>query len=241
MKVVVAAAGRGSRMLHLTNNKPKHVINVERKPFLYYILINLLKAGYNDLVLVVGYKGEKILDFLADYKLNAEVINQHDVLGDEYGTLCPLKCAKKSIGKENFLMVYADNLYSEKDLKNFNIDDDYNYVAGYEHKNPEKYGVLVSNNGFLKEIIEKPKNPISTLINTGLYKFTPEIFDVIPQVELSPRGEYELTDAISILAKGNKVKIKKIEDYWLDFGCPADIMKLSSFLKENGNGKNKSK
>ena len=157
--------------------------------------------------------------------------NETDILKkEEYGTLCPLKCVKDII-KENFLMVYGDNLYSVEDLKSFNIDDKYNYVAGFIHKHPEKYGVFVSDNGFLKEIIEKPKKYVGDLINTGLYKFTPEIFDKISQICKSSRGEYELTDAITLLAKEKKVKIKKIQDYWFDFGNPGDIIKVSKFLK----------
>jgi dTDP-glucose pyrophosphorylase len=233
-KVVIAAAGKGTRMLHLTKNKSKHLINVQKKPFLSYLLDNLLKAGYKEIILIVGYKGQKIKDFLKEYNYNdhkIRVINQFDILKEkEYGTLCPLKCVKDII-KENFLMVYGDNLYSVEDLKSFNLDDKYNYVAGFIHKHPEKYGVFVSDNGFLKEIIEKPKKYVGDLINTGLYKFTPEIFDKISQICKSSRGEYELTDAITLLAKEKKVKIKRIQDYWFDFGNPGDIIKVSKFLK----------
>jgi len=237
-KVVVAAAGRGTRMLHLTNNKSKHLINVKKKPFLAYLLDNLLRAGYKELILVAGYRAEEIKKFLEEYNYKVELVNQFEVLGEkEYGTLCPLKCVKAIIGNENFLAVYGDNLYSVKDLKDFNIDDDYNYVAGFSHPHPEKYGILISDDGFLKEIVEKPKKYLGNLINTGLYKFTPEIFDKINEIEVSPRGEYELTDAITLLAREHKVKIRKIGDYWFDFGNPADIMRLSQFLKENENFK----
>lgn len=236
MKVVIAAAGPGTRMLHLAKNKAKHLIKVLKKPFLCYLLDNLLKAGYKELILVVGYKADLFGEFLKKYGYQAKVVNQFEILGGkekEYGTLCPLKCVKDIIGKENFLAVYGDNLYSVKDLRAFNINDDYNYVAGFEHQHPEKYGVFVSENGFLKKIVEKPKKFIGNLINTGLYKFTPEIFEKIPKVKKSPRGEYELTDAVTLLAKEGKVKVKKIQDYWLDFGNPADIIRLSQFLKSS--------
>ena len=237
-KVVIAAAGRGTRMLHLSRNKSKHLINIKNKPFLGYLLDNIVKAGYKELILVVGYKDEVVKRFLEEYNYKVKLVNQFEILGrNEYGTLCPLKCVKNIVGEDNFLAVYGDNLYSVKDLKAFNIDDDLSYVAGFLHQHPEKYGVLLSDNGFLKKIVEKPKENIGNLINTGLYKFTPEIFDKIPQVKISSRGEYELTDAITLLAREHKVKVKKIEDYWLDFGNPADIIKLSYFLKESKNFK----
>jgi len=236
-KVVIAVAGQGTRMLHLTKYKSKHLIKVLKKPFLAYLLDNILKAGYKDLILVVGYKKEKIEDFLKKHKYNAKVINQFEILGGkdkEYGTACPLKCVKALVGKENFLMVYGDNLYSVKDLKSFNIEDKYHYVAGFYHKHPEKYGVLVSDNDFLKKIEEKPKKYKGNLINTGLYKFTPEVFNKLSKIRKSVRGEYEITDVITLLAKEKKVKVKRIQDYWLDFGNPADIIRLSHFLKKNG-------
>ncbi len=238
MKAVIAAAGKGTRMLHLTNNKSKVLINVRKRPFLFYVLKNLEKAGFRDIILVVGYKQEKFREFLKEFGFKARIVNQFEVLGEkEYGTLCSLKCVKDIVKNENFLMLYGDNLYSVKDLKNFNIADNYNYVAGMENKRPEKYGVLVSKNGFLDKIVEKPKDFSGNLINVGLYKFTPDVFEKIPQVRLSPRGEYELTDAISLLASENKVKIKKVEDYWLDFGNPADIIKMCRFLAKHGNFK----
>ncbi len=246
-KVVVAAAGQGTRMLHLTNKKSKHLIKVQDKPFLSYVLDNLLKAGYKEIVLVVGYKEELIKDFIEDYKdclkdkkCKIDIVSQYEILGPkekEYGTACPVKCVRDFVGKENFIFLCGDNLYSVKDLRAINIDDNYNYVAGLEHKHPEKYGVLITDDGFLKEIKEKPKEFYGNLINAGMYKFTPDVFEKISQIKKSSRGEYEITDAVSLLAKDKKVKVIKIEDYWLDFGNPADIMRLSKFIKSSKNFK----
>ena len=118
-----------------------------------------------------------------------------------------------------------------------NIDDEFCYIAGLKHDHPEKYGVLIEDgDDFLEKIIEKPKEFVGDLVNTSLYKFTPDIFEKVFQIEKSPRGEYEITDAISLLAKEKKVKIKKIDNFWMDFGRPEDVEKLSKFL-ENGNSK----
>jgi len=231
-KVIIAAAGKGTRMLHLTKNKPKQLINTCDKPFLAYLLDNLLKAGYKELILVVGYKKEKIKEFLSKEKYNVLLVDQFEVLGkDRYGTACALECVKDIIKDENFIMVYGDHLFSAGDFKAFNIDDKYNYMAYLKHKEPQKYGVLALENGFLKKIVEKPKEYIGNLINIGLYKFTPEIFEELKKVKLSKRGEYELTDAINFLAEDKKMKVKEIKDYWLDFSNPADIIRVSKFLK----------
>ena len=238
-KVVIAAAGQGTRMLHLSKDKPKHLIEVNGKPFLAYVLDNLKKAGYKEFILVIGYKNELMEQFIKDYKYDARIVNQFEILGPKekiYGTACPLMCVGDDI-KEQFLYICGDNLFSVSDLKEMNIDDDFNYVAGLEHDHPENYGVLLTDGEYLDKIIEKPKEYVGNLINAGLYKFTPEVFEKLPLIEKSPRGEYEITDVISLLAKEKKVKIKRIQDYWKDFGKPEDIEKLSKFLDENNSAK----
>jgi len=243
-KVVIAAAGQGTRMLHLSKDKPKHLIEVNGRPFLAYVLDSLVLAGYTDVTLVVGYKKELMEDFKNNYvppkiiNFKVNFVNQYEILGDPkgtpekiYGTACPLMCVKDDI-KEQFLFICGDNLFSVDDLKSMNIDDDLNYVAGLMNENPENYGVLIENGEYLDKIVEKPKEYVGNLINAGLYKFTPEVFEKLPLIDKSPRGEYEITDVISLLAKDKKVKIKKIQDYWKDFGKPEDVEKLSDFLKK---------
>ncbi|MCG2690246.1 NTP transferase domain-containing protein [Candidatus Parcubacteria bacterium] len=233
-KVVIAAAGQGTRMKHLSKNKSKHLICVKEKPFLCYLMENLVKAGYKEIILVVGFCADLMAGFLKEYDYKATIVNQYEILGPkekEYGTLCPLKCVRDLVGNENFLAVYGDNLFSVRDLQAMNVDDNFNYIAArIEKDHPEKYGVLVNKGELLEKIIEKPKDFVGNFVNTGLYKFTPEVFETIPQIKLSPRGEYELTDALSLLAQKGKVKIKTIQDYWMDFGNPGDIRKMHDFL-----------
>lgn len=250
-KVVIAAAGQGTRMLHLSDNKSKHLICVKDRPFLAYLMDNLVTAGYKDIILVVGFKKGLMEDFKNEFlrcseaikesgsgeKIKIQIIDQHEILGPkekEYGTACPIKCVKDVVGDDNFIYVYGDNLFSVDDLKSMNIDDEFCYIAGLKQDHPEKYGVLIEDgDDFLEKIIEKPKEFVGDLINAGLYKFTPEVFKKISEIKKSPRGEYEITDVISLLAQSKRVKIKKIKDYWHDFGNPEDVEKLSKFLDAN--------
>lgn len=248
-KVVIAAAGKGTRMKHLSDNRSKHLIFVKERPFLAYLMDNLIRAGYDDITLVVGFKKELMEDFAKDFlktspacvgsksacqNVKIQIIDQYKVLGSkdkEYGTACPIKCVKDIVGKEGFIYVYGDNLFSVEDLKSLNIDDEFCYIAGLKQDHPEKYGVLIEDGeDFLEKIIEKPDKFVGNLVNAGLYKFTQEIFGKISKIKKSSRGEYEITDALSLLATDRRIKIKKIKDYWQDFGNPEDIEKMSKFL-----------
>lgn len=239
-KVVIAAAGEGTRMLHLTANKSKHLIVVRKRPFLAYLLDNLFLAGYRDLILVTGYKEELIEEFIKKYtppikgSYSIKTVSQYEKLGPKsaiYGTACPLMAAEDVIGKDSFVYLCGDNLYSVSDLKEMQNGGKYNYVAGIYKKDPQKYGVLIQEEDLLEKVVEKPKEFVGNLVNAGLYKFTPEVFDKVKKIKKSPRGEYEITDAINLLAKDKKMRVKIIKDFWFDFGNPADIITLSYFLR----------
>lgn len=245
-KVVIPAAGQGTRMKELCKDKPKSLICVKQRPFLAYLLDNLITAGYKDFILVIGFFAELMERFTKEYldfcyennkgDIKIQLVNQFEILGPkekEYGTLCPLKCVKDLVDKENFLLVCGDNLFSVRDLKAMGVEDEYNYIGASTTDHPEKYGVLITDKeGRLKEIIEKPQEFIGNLVNKGIYKFTPEVFEKISQVKISPRSEYEITDAVTLLAKEDKVKVKMLQDLWLDFGNPDDIAKVENFLNE---------
>lgn len=235
MEVIVCAAGKGTRMGELCKDKPKHVLPVNGKPFLYHLLENLKKGGATKIILVGGYKFEKLKEYVEKIKEEFDIVlvNQFNEVGeDKYGTAMPLKAAQKYVQGEEFLVVYGDNLYSDKDIKELVSEGPgLNYVAALKHENPTKYGVFLHDeNMMLKEVIEKPEVPPTNLINTGIYRFTKEIFTKIDELVPSLRGEFELTDAIQLLAKENKVRVKVLKDYWLDFGKPEDIPVVENFL-----------
>lgn len=234
-KVVIPAAGKGTRMLELAKDIPKHLISVLDKPFLYYVLSNLKKAGFGEMILVIGNHAEKMEEFAQGLgrEFPLTIVDQFKTMGTEkYGTAIPVLAAQAAVGQEDFVCIYGDNLYSVRDLQAIReLDDEFNYLSLLYSDNPEKYGVPVLQGDIVKEIVEKPKTFISNWVSIGCYKFTPEIFEHAQRVEKSERGEYELTDAISALARLGKVKARKMLDYWLDFGKPEDIKKVGDFLR----------
>lgn len=234
--VVISAAGKGTRMKELAKDKPKHMIEVNGKPFLWYLLENLRAVGYKKIVVVVGHLSQHIEQFAESYPHPITIVNQYAVMGEDvYGTAVPVLAAEKAVNGKPFCALYGDNLYSVRDLRSMNHDDGFCYVGGLPHEQWQKYGVLIpGENDQLKEIIEKPDHDVgSNLINTGLFTFTHDIFDACRRVKPTPpKNELYLTDAVTELAAQGKVRIQRIQDYWKDFGSPEDVGTVSSFLQQ---------
>jgi dTDP-glucose pyrophosphorylase len=231
MKSVILAAGKGMRMLPLTKTIPKVLVEVNGKPFLHYVIENLKKAGFTEFGIVVGYMKENVADFLKENGIEATLIEQEQQLG----TGDAVKQAKEFCGDENFIVLGGDNLFAVQDLQSLNKSDDLCYVIGKEIEDPRKYGVLIVENDKLIKIIEKPQIFVGNMINAGLYKFTSDIWPALDQMELSERGEYELTDALTNLAEQGKVKVESMKGHWLDLGCKEDIPKIENSLNLNIN------
>ncbi len=226
-KAVVLAAGGGTRMHPLTETRPKPLIQVMGKSFLYYVLDNLSKAGYDDVCIVVGVMQQKIREFVDEYGFKVTFVEQDKQLG----TGDAVKRVRDFVGDDNFIVLMGDNLYSDKDLGTIPYGDDLCYLSAMKSECPERYGVVsCDKDGYLVSLTEKPDDPGSDLVSVGLYKFTPEIFDKLDMIEMSHRGEIEVVDAISLLADEKKVKVYEIKDYWYDLGYPWDIFRLNEFL-----------
>lgn len=228
MKAVILAAGKGTRMLPLTEKVPKVLIPVRGEPFLWYLLKNLKDAGIEEFGIVVGYKKEQIRKFVEKEKIrNVTFIEQKEQLGTGHAVFQ----AKEFAGNERFIVISGDNLYSVNDIKAI-VQENRNIIAGLEVENPSAYGVLVVDGNKLIRIDEKPENPVSNLVNTGLYNFGPEIFEAIEKIGKSPMGEYELTDAMTLLAKEGKMLVKKLNDFWIDMGKLSDIPNVEAKIRE---------
>ncbi|RLI05807.1 glucose-1-phosphate thymidylyltransferase [Candidatus Bathyarchaeota archaeon] len=237
MKSVVLAAGEGVRLRPLTLTKPKQLLPVGNLPLLQHLLNSIKKAGIKEVLIVVGYLGEKIQSYFGDGSrlgLKLTYVWQKEVGGTGEALSLTSDYVEKS-----FLVVYGD-LYVKpsvitKVVKAYKKVKE-NVLAVVEVERPENYGVVsLDEEGFLKTIQEKPEKPVSNLVNAGIYVFTEEIFEKIRQTKKSVRGEIELTDAVQGLVENKSkvytVKLKNKE--WLDVGKPWDLLEANQrFLQD---------
>ena len=173
------AAGKGTRMLPLSATTNKVLIPVGGKPFLYHVLKRLERAGFDEIGIIVNYKKELVQSFIDEHDWDVTIIDQQE----PRGTGDAVRCARQFVGNEQFVVLGGDNLWSAADLQRMRIDDGFNYVMGKKHDHPEQYGVLQTKGEYLVNIVEKPAKFVGDLINTGLYKFRPEIFSALDLIK----------------------------------------------------------
>src|SRR5215467_7289680 len=229
---VILAAGRGTRMRELTASLPKPMINVRGKPVLQHIVEGLRNAGIRDCLIVVGYRADAVRDFFGDGS-RYKVAIQYKTQTVQDGTGRVVELAQDFVGNRPFILAYGDILVDAANYKR--LVDLHEDVEGFltvtRGEDVSKGGaVFLDDKMHLVDLREKPKpnEPTSPWYNAGLYAFRPSIFDFTAKLKPSPRGEYELTDAIRDLAhSGKKVKALELTGEWADVRDPEILARLS--------------
>ena len=158
MKALILAAGKGVRMLPLTLDRPKVMIEINNKPFLWYVIENIKKAGISDIGVVIGHSFDQVKNYFGD---ELTYIEQTEQLGTGHAVMQ----AEEFVGNENFILVMGDNLYSPRDTRELaSKNDRFCYVSGFVSNNPKAYGVLETDKDLLVKIDEKPQWPKGNLV-----------------------------------------------------------------------------
>lgn len=231
-KAVLLAAGRGTRMRELTQELPKPMLPVRGKPVLQHIMEGVRDAGIKDILVVVGWQADVVSKFFGDgSKLGVRVQYTTQIVQDGTGKVVEL--AREFAGTEPFLLSYGDILIVPENYLRIcaALPGAEAVVSVKRNEDVSQGGAVFVNEQFdLIDLREKPKpgEPTSPWYNAGIYAFRPSIFDYIAKLERSPRGEYELTDAIRELAlAGNKVRALELSGDWADVRDPEILAQLN--------------
>jgi len=235
LKAVILAAGEGSRMRPLTCTRPKVMLPIANKPILEHLLVEAIAAGISEFILVVGYHDEAVLDYFGDgskWQVQVDYVKQRRQLG----TADALTMVTE-LTEGNFLMMNGDMVIGRGDIAEMAVKKDTS-LAVVEVSDTRGLGVVEANRGRVVRIYEKEENPPSRLANAGLYLLTPEIFDAISRTGKSPRGEYELTDSLTLmLGAGYNIACHTISQ-WLDISYPWDLLTANETLMSDLKARN---
>jgi len=230
-KAVILAAGRGTRMRELTNEVPKPMVEVRGKPILQHILEGLASVGVEQALIVVGYRKEAIQDYFADgHRIGLHLQYIEQLTQDGTGRVVGL--AKPYSDDQPFLLIYGDILVDPSAYQRLRVLADAEMLIAVKYLTDVSKGgaVYVDENFYLTDLREKQDaTGVEThWYNAGLYAFRSSIFPFIEKLEKSPRGEYELTDAIRAMAKaGLKIKAVEIKGDWADVRDPEILQALN--------------
>lgn len=247
MKAVILAAGKGTRMKNLTQEIPKPMLAVEGRPILEHILEGLQAAGIRDVFLVTGWHAEVIEKHFGDgHRLGLRIAYGRQTVQD--GTGKAPEVAREFVGRDPFLLTYGDILVRpdtyQRMIERFAEDDFAGLVTVTGGEDVTQGGLNFFDGDFcLTRLVEKPTaaeiqalrdegmlQPGDTVwYNAGIYIFQPVVFDYTARLEKSPRGEYELTDAINALVRDrHRVAGLRIEGRWVDVRDPEVLASLQS-------------
>lgn len=230
-KAVILAAGRGTRMRELTDELPKPMIPVKGRPILEHIVSGLAVNGVTDFLIVVGYRKEVVMEHFGDgSSRNLSISYVEQVVQDGTGRVVEL--GRDFTGGDPFVLSYGDILVSPEayaPLVDF-TDVDAKLTVRRDEDVRKGGAVFISDEGYVTDLIEKPAEgqPTSPFYNAGIYAFSPEIYQFTARLELSPRGEYELTDAIAALVRsGRRMQAVELGGEWADVRDPEVLEALN--------------
>ena len=235
LKAIILSAGEGSRMRPLTLTKPKTMLPVAGKPIIQYNIESLRDNGITDILLIVRYKEEIVRNYFgdgSDFGVNISYKTQKDFLGTANAISYGEDFIDDSIIVLNGDIILDDEIIHEI-IKKYNYLSPDTLMLLTEVEDPSAFGVVEIENGNIKNIVEKPKREEapSNLVNAGIYIFNKDIFDKISETEISERGEYEITDSVSLQIEDNKTVIgHKTSKDWIDVGRPWELIEVNEEL-----------
>jgi len=232
MKGLILSGGKGTRLYPITFNRAKQLVPVANKPVLFSVIEAIKEAGIDDIGIVIGDTGEEIKHAVGNGKrwdVRITYIPQEAPLGLAHA----VKISHSFLGDDRFVMFLGDNVIQggiSTLIRQFASSDWNSQVVLTQVDHPEHYGVAeLDEQGRIRRLVEKPRNPPSNLALVGVYMFDHNVFQAVNSIKPSWRGELEITDAIQWLVEnGCAVHPYIHRGWWIDTGKPIDMLEANN-------------
>lgn len=245
MKGVILAGGTGSRLDPLTRITNKHLLPIYDRPMVAYAIESLVRAGVTEAMLVTGgtHAGEflRLLGNGHEWGLDRLLYAYQDRPG---GIAEALGLAERFADGDSIVVLLADNVFEQSirdSVDRFRDQEQGARILLAEMGDPlhlRHLGVPVLDDGRVVEILEKPEDPPSPYAVTGAYFYDGTVFEVIPQLERSGRGELEITDVNNHFVAAGTMEYDVIEGFWGDAGESIDAYySVNDFVRQYGANK----
>jgi len=230
MKGIILAGGSGTRLRPLTIATNKHLLRIGKSPMIEYPLSRLIEAGIDNIHVVTGgenYQG--VVKYLGSGSRWGVRIT-YSIQDEAGGIAQALALAEPFVDGDKMVVILGDNIF-ETSLRNYVEDFKESPVQSeavlffQKSDTPHRFGVLKFEQSRVVDVIEKPKDPPSNKILTGIYMYTPDVFKIIGTLKPSGRGEYEISDVNRYYIKGQSALFAELEGSWTDCGTFETLMK----------------
>ncbi|MCU4717077.1 bifunctional sugar-1-phosphate nucleotidylyltransferase/acetyltransferase [Halapricum hydrolyticum] len=231
---VVLAAGEGTRLRPLTRNRPKPMLPAANRPILEHVLDALVEAGTDHVVIVVGYKHDRVQNHFGPTYRDVPITYARQ--NKQLGTGHALLQAREHV-EGPMLVVNGDCLIDSALVQDvcaaFDRGGGEPTLAVLEGPDARQYGAVTLRDGFVQEIIEKPQVDEYRLINAGIYAFDDDIFEAI---DATPRedGELALTDTLARELERGRIRGVETDGLWVDASYPWDLLVVAAKILDHG-------
>jgi glucose-1-phosphate thymidylyltransferase len=238
MKGVILAGGLGTRLYPLTKITNKHLLPVYDRPMIYYPIQCLVNAGITDIQIVTGgnFAGHflQLLGNGNDFGLKD--VNYTYQQG-EGGIADALKLTEHFVDGDQVVVVLGDNIIEgniKKAVDEFRAQRSGAKILLKEVHDPQRFGVAEVENGKVKSIVEKPKQPKSNLAVIGIYMYDARVFDIARTLKPSARGELEITDVNNAYLAEGQLTAEVLDGWWTDAGTFESLLRASNLIAQGG-------
>ena len=236
-KGIILAGGNGTRLYPITKALSKQLLPVYDKPMIYYPLSTLMSADIREILIITTERDINIFKSLLGDGSTYGIEIQYSVQNFPNGIAEAFRIGETFIKNSNSALILGDNIFCgfEDDFFDVSLNKENGaYIFAYPVSDPERYGnVYFSDDGCVKEIIEKPKIPLSKYAITGLYFYDETVVEKSRELKKSTRGELEITDINNKYLKEGRLFVEKIDSNatWLDAGTVDSLCEASSYIQ----------
>ncbi len=242
LKALVLAGGRGKRLEQVSSNINKCMLTFRGRPLVSYSLDNAVRVGVSEIVLIVGYKAEDIINHFGNSYEGIRI--RYVIQWEQKGLVHAIECAWKAVGKSDFMTFLGDEILVEprhEEMIRLFYEEDLFVTCGVIRVEDlsqisKTYAVIQDQDCRIFRLIEKPKKPLNDIMGTGNCIFRNGIFEYIESTPINQkRGEKELVDLIQCaIDEGHPVKSFDIGLGYININLEEDIRQLESSQPGSG-------
>lgn len=237
MKGIILAGGSGTRLHPITKGISKQLMPIYDKPMVYYPLTTLMQAGISEILIITTPEDQSQFQRLLSDGSQWGISLSYAVQPSPDGLAQAFIIGEEFIGKDKVALVLGDNIFHgpelEDSLKNC-TDPDGGTVFAYNVSDPERYGVVAFDEDMhAVSIEEKPAQPKSNYAVVGLYFYDNDVVEIAKNIQLSERGELEITSVNEEYLKRGKLKVTTLDDgdVWLDTGTIDSMTDATDYVR----------